>query len=1058
MTDVHILTLSAVAMLALASGAASLPRPTNVPELMRTFVGEPVKSLETWEKVRKPEIRQRFLERMYGVRPVAAEKPDVSFAPAEPDREMPDGQAVRKRVKISYRGPYGESAFVATAFIPKSDRPVPAFVLICNRDPKENLDPDRKVKSDFWPVEQIVARGYAAIAFFNGDVAPETYNPATAFLSGVFACYERPQDRTDRSWGTLSAWAWGASRVLDWIETEPLLDAKRVAVVGHSRGGKTALLAGATDERWAMTCVNDSGCGGAKLANVDLPASEYYAIFLGSRVTYWFCGAFQKYCMNHDRRIERIDAWKDRWPFVCEPLSVDQHQWAAMVAPRLLAIGSATEDHGAGPLGEFYTALLASPAWELYGRRGLAGDEFPPPMAPVAGGDVSYHLRAGKHDLTAYDWSVYMDFADRHGWRQARPAGRRGVLPAASSASAGDLIDPMIGTDGTGHAFPGPARPFGLVQPSPDTGNGDWDHCSGYAARDRSILRFSQTHLNGTGQTSLGDVGILPFVGTAPLTARGLCASFSKTNECASPGCYRVKLDNGVRVEIAAGRRVARYRLTFPNDRPSGVLLDFGWGLYRQADYLPLLTTTSRVERVSDCCLRGENTSEVFAPRTIGFAVRFDRRPDWLRELPRNEGDRAACFVAEYGQGGTVELVVAVSSRSARGAERNLAAEGDVPFDRLVAETRSEWKVLLDRLDLTGLSEDEGVSAATALYHLCLQPNDISDAGEPPRYSTFSLWDTFRDAHPLYERLVPERVPGFVTSLLSHYDAWGYLPQWELWGRETGCMIGSHAVPVVVDACLHGFLKGPDVEKAYRAVRDTLTKEERPGKGALYPQRTDWKVYDAYGYYPFDLIPRESVSRTLECCVDDFKAAQLARSLGHDEDAAFFERRSWNFTNLFDRATLCFRGKDTKGRWREPFEPARAGQADFTEGSPLQYSWYVPCRPDWLVAAMGGPTAFERRLDAFFAGTLFPGAERCYNRDITGLIGDYAHGNEPCQHVPNLYRLVGRDDKAEALVARIGREFYRNAPDGLSGNDDCGQMSAWYLRHVILKRQGGSGK
>ena len=397
--------------------ASETPQPKDVPELLATFDGKPVRDRSAWEKVRRPEIKKRFLEQMYGERPAAAEKPEVSFADDEPAADMMDGKAVRRRVRISYRGPYGTNSFVATAFIPKSPRPVPAFVLICNRSAAKNLDPTRQVRSGFWPAEEIVARGYAAIAFFNGDVARETYNPATAFLHGVFPCFERPQDRTDKSWGTLSAWAWGASRVMDWIESEPSLDAAHVGVVGHSRGGKTSLLAGALDERFAMTCVNCSGCGGAKLAHVDLPESEYYAIFLGSRVTYWFCGAFQRHCMNHDRRIEKIDAWRGGWLSVDKPMDFDQHQLAALVAPRLLAIASATEDKGAGPVGEFHTARLASPAWGLYGRRGLSCSEFPPPQAPISDGDVSYHLRQGKHDLTPYDWSVYMDFADAHGWR-----------------------------------------------------------------------------------------------------------------------------------------------------------------------------------------------------------------------------------------------------------------------------------------------------------------------------------------------------------------------------------------------------------------------------------------------------------------------------------------------------------------------------------------------------------------------------------------------------------------------------------------------------------------
>lgn len=398
-----------------------MPEPKNVPQLFTAFDGSKIESVAEWERVRRPEIRNYFLERMYGVRPTAAEKPQVTFAPAEPDRVMMDGLAVRKRVRISYAGPYGTNSFVATAFIPKSSRPAPAFILICNRPAAKNMDPERVQRSEFWPAERIVERDYAAIAFFNGDVAPETYNPATAFISGVFPCYERPQDRNDKSWGTLSAWAWGASRVMDWIETEPSLDSKHVAVVGHSRGGKTTILAGATDERFAMTCVNCSGCGGAKLASVDLPESEYYAIFLSSRVTYWFCGAFQRYFMNHDRPIYKIDAWaKAKWIGVTEPLQVDQHELAALIAPRLLAIASASKDSGAGPYGEFCTARLATPAWELYGKTGLPPSGFPRPQEPILGGDISYHIREGEHNLKAYDWDVYMDFADAQGWRSAK--------------------------------------------------------------------------------------------------------------------------------------------------------------------------------------------------------------------------------------------------------------------------------------------------------------------------------------------------------------------------------------------------------------------------------------------------------------------------------------------------------------------------------------------------------------------------------------------------------------------------------------------------------------
>lgn len=402
--------------------AADFPGPTNVPPLMVTFGGQEVRTRLTWEQDRKPQLKRYFLEKMYGVRPSFADDPSLEFEDDLPECESMDGAAVRKCIRISYRGPCGTGSFRVLAFVPRTDRPVPAFVFLCNRNPKVNIDPERRRRSAFWPAEEIVSRGYAAVAFFTEEVAPETYNPATAFLSGVFTAYETPEMRTDESWGTLSAWAWGASRVLDWMRTDPAFDMKHVAVIGHSRAGKAALLAGATDERFALTCSNCSGCGGMKLASIDLPKSEYYASFLDSRVIYWFCGRFQRDFVNHDRHVDKIEALGGAWPYPDAPLKVDQHELAALIAPRLLAVASASKDEWAGPLGEFHSARLASPAWELYGEKGLCAESFPAPMQPVQEGCVSYHLRDGVHDLTSYDWKVYMDFADGHGWCAARKA------------------------------------------------------------------------------------------------------------------------------------------------------------------------------------------------------------------------------------------------------------------------------------------------------------------------------------------------------------------------------------------------------------------------------------------------------------------------------------------------------------------------------------------------------------------------------------------------------------------------------------------------------------
>ena len=375
---------------------AAEPEPKNVPELMTTKSGEKVTSVEMWEKVRRPELMEIFLENEYGRRPM--ERPDtLAFELAEPDKLMMDGKAIRKRVRVSWKGPLASQSFVFSAFIPVSakSRPAPGFILICNRPAAANIDPERVNKSEFWPAEEIVARGYAALAFWNGDVAPDDAKGRCS--KGVHACWAK--ERTANSWGALSAWAWGASRVLDWVETEPLLDAKHFGVVGHSRGGKTALLAGALDTRFAMACVNDSGCSGAKLNHIDLPKSESI-----DRITktfpHWFCLNYRKFA---GKEYE---------------MDFDQHMLVALVAPRAVAIASASDDHWAGQRGEYASAVLASPAWELYGKKGLVSDGFPNPNEARQDGTVSYHLREGKHNLTLHDWNRYMDFADRLGWHR----------------------------------------------------------------------------------------------------------------------------------------------------------------------------------------------------------------------------------------------------------------------------------------------------------------------------------------------------------------------------------------------------------------------------------------------------------------------------------------------------------------------------------------------------------------------------------------------------------------------------------------------------------------
>ena len=375
--------------------AALDPVPENVPELMRAFSGVEVKTREAWEKVRAPELLERFQKDVYGRRPaVLDERKRVSFKMFD-ERPVMDGKAVRKLVCAEFDGPLGKFSFPFNVYIPKAQKPVPAFLSICLKG-RSKEDKNHVITSVCWPVEQIVGRGYATVGFLTEDVATEKN---MGFAQGVFKCVEPVGARTDESWGTISAWAWAASRVMDWIETEPLIDAARVGIVGHSRGGKTALWTGATDRRFALVCSNESGAHGAKLNHIRLPKSEDIAS-IPKYFPNWYCGNYPKKYGGKEMSMD-----------------FDQHELLALIAPRLLCVGSASEDHWAGQPGEWWSAKHASPAWELYGKKGLVAEAFPAPGVSQQAGDVSYHLRPGKHFLAPYDWDRYMEFASRHGWK-----------------------------------------------------------------------------------------------------------------------------------------------------------------------------------------------------------------------------------------------------------------------------------------------------------------------------------------------------------------------------------------------------------------------------------------------------------------------------------------------------------------------------------------------------------------------------------------------------------------------------------------------------------------
>ena len=607
-------------------------------------------------------------------------------------------------------------------------------------------------------------------------------------------------------------------------------------------------------------------------------------------------------------------------------------------------------------------------------------------------------------------------------------------------------VDPFIGTDGTGHTFPGPSRPFGMVQPGPDNVGSGWDFTSGYQYRAPLIAGFSQSRASGTGIPELGDVLLQPVAG--PGVAQ-FASPYDKSGETARPGYYAVTLTGpDVRVELTCTRRVALHRYRFAQPGRVHVLVDLQHGLtFVQGD--PVTEASS--DLVPDG-LTGTNRISNWTTRTVAFRVLFDRPVAEATRLPGRGGEKAARYVLAFdAPDGILQAKVALSTVDVEGATRNMDEQPGWDFDGVVREAEAEWNALLGRIEVEA---DPATLRTfyTALYHVCLHPSLVSDTdgryrrpdGEVGRargqdhYSTLSLWDTFRAAHPLYTLLVPERVDDFVLTLLDHHSAQGYLPIWTIWGGETNTMIGNPALPVIADAWAKGF-RGFDGSEALEAMIRTSTVDHA---------HSQWSVLDRYGYLPFDVVDGEAVSRTLEAGIGDAATGRMATMMGRTEVARQMTARAGLWRNLIDPETRLARGRDAAGGWRTPFEPLKAtsplgNPGDYTEANAWQYSWTPALHdPAGLVEAMGGRAAFTAMLDRFFS-LQGEGEMRFLGQE--GLIGQYAHGNEPSHHIAWLYAWSDTPWRGPDLVRRIARDFYRDTPDGIFGNEDAGQMSAWYI-------------
>ncbi len=631
-----------------------------------------------------------------------------------------------------------------------------------------------------------------------------------------------------------------------------------------------------------------------------------------------------------------------------------------------------------------------------------------------------------------------------------------------ATLQAGEItkyVNPFIGTgtiDGglSGNNYPGATSPFGMIQLSPDTSEApNWGDASGYDYNRSTIFGFSHTRLSGTGASDLIDVTLMP-------TSSGRTSStFTHDEEKASPGYYQVMLkDENINVELTTTQRNGIHRYQYPAGKDAEVILDMDHSADKGSWGRRIINAQIRI--LNDHAVEGYRIITGWAKlRKIYFYMEFSSPilTSTLRDGGRVHENTAVvngtnlhgCFRFGKLNGKPLTCKVALSSVSMENARQNMEQEAPHwDFDRYMAAADADWEKQLGKIEIKGTEVQKEIFY-TALYHTMIQPNIMSDVnGEymaadytarkvgdnETHYTTFSLWDTFRASHPLYTLLEPERVTDFVKSMIRQYEYYGYLPIWQLWGQDNYCMIGNHSISVITDAILKG-IPGIDVEKAYEAVYNSSVTSH---------PNSPFEVWEKYGFMP-ENIQTQSVSITLEQAFDDWCVAQLAEKLNKDADYERFHKRSEYYRNLFHPKTKFFQSKNDKGEWIEPFDPYQYGGNGghpFTEGNAWQYFWYVPHNIQALMELTGGTKAFEQKLDTFFTSNY---KSEQMNHNASGFVGQYAHGNEPSHHVAYLYNFAGQPWKTQKYVSHILNTLYNNTSSGYAGNDDCGQMSAWYV-------------
>lgn len=635
-------------------------------------------------------------------------------------------------------------------------------------------------------------------------------------------------------------------------------------------------------------------------------------------------------------------------------------------------------------------------------------------------------------------------------------------------------VNPFIGTGGHGHTFPGAVVPHGMIQPSPDTRIDGWDACSGYYYNDSTINGFSHTHVSGTGCCDYGDVLLMPTVGkqtyqTTDSQSQQLpyASAFSHENESAEPGYYSVFLDRyQVKAELSASKRGAIHRYTFPASKESGFIIDLDYSLQRQTN------SEMEIKVLSDTEICGHKKTTYWAfDQYINFYAKFSKPFTYTLindSVTMDNGKRLpickALLQFETKKDEQVLVKVGVSAVDVKGAQNNVLSEiADWDFDKVRQHARNEWNRYLSKIDVTTTNQEDKTIFYSALYHTGISPNLFTDADgrylgmdlrvhqgdvKQPIYTTFSLWDTFRALHPLMTIIDPDLNTQFIQSLLKKHQEGGIFPMWDLASNYTGTMIGYHAVPVIVDAYTKGY-RDFDIQEAYKACLRTAEYDTTGIKCPalvlphLMPKAKYYK--NSIGYIPCDR-ENESVAKALEYAYNDWCISVFAESMTDFDNKDKYARFAKAYEFYFDKETRFMRGLNSKGEWRTPFNPRASTHRndDYCEGTAWQWTWFVPHDVEGLVNLMGGENAFASKLDSLFTADSSLEGETT-SSDISGLIGQYAHGNEPSHHVTHLYNYVNRPWRTQELVDSVFQSQYANRPDGLAGNEDCGQMSAWYI-------------